>query len=89
MLGSWGLRQLPCNLFLLYTTKLYILCPKQVPLQSGEVGVPNSFPGLAFLSFWLQGALCPCVCLYVCVFLGKRATCKRSVEVSDDISEDE
>lgn len=48
--------------------KIPTLCSKTVSLQSGDVSSPISSPSLAFLSFWLQGALCLCVFVYLCVF---------------------
>lgn len=65
--GQQESRQLLCMLLAPHP-KTPTLCSKTVSLQSGDVSSPISSPRLAFLSLWLQGALCVCVFVYLCVF---------------------
>lgn len=64
--GQQESRQLLCMLLAPHP-KTPTLCSKTVSLQSGDVSSPISSPRLAFLSLWLQGALCVCVFVYLCV----------------------
>lgn len=53
-------------------------------MQSGEVHFPD-----LFLSFWLQGALCVCISLCLCIFGRKGNLQSAEVRYDDHVSENE
>lgn len=89
MWGSWDLRQLFCDCSWLChsfwgpTPHLYTLCPEQLLCRVATFTSP--------LFYFPSGSKVLCVCLHLCVYLGKRAICKESTEVSycDHISKNE